>query len=369
MGVGLSFCQYPLPEGSRFRRAPGLGGGDQEAPRRHRVLRVENGRQHSALQLRCEHPGRPDHRPHSMNARIDHHSVVSKAARRQHVRRRYALVLKPGMPGHIPYEVVQQRPAMQIERRAGSVACLEERRTANRDHRLLEQSLLENPLDAARIPPEFSRLTLVGDPGIEVTSAQVDAVMAGFQNDRDVWEVRPEVPESRNEPSIGNGPDREDSKASLQGFVPVALRRLLNVGQYVLDIPKKRLSACVQTYTASATFEQRTFEMPFQHLDAMRNRSRCHVQFFCRLGEALPSSGRLEKAKTFQWWKAQHCLARSGCMVVLAGLVGTNEVDRHDSDVRRRLIVGSTSADSGNHGLGRACQTVDPRSDGSCAGC
>ena len=151
------------------------------------MLHVENRHEGSALQLRCEHLRASDRCAQTLGTRIDHHAVVSKSAGRRHVRWSLTPVLKPEVPGHIPTEVVQQRPAMEVRRSAGSAIRVEEGRAADRDHQFFEQGFFEHFLYADCIPSSFPGLALVGDPGIEIAPGQVDTVVVGFQNNCDLW--------------------------------------------------------------------------------------------------------------------------------------------------------------------------------------
>jgi hypothetical protein len=148
---------------------------------------------------------------------------------------------------------------MEIRGSVGLTLRLKEGRTANRNNQLFEQSFHEDAVDAGCIPFRFLGLYLVSDQGIEIGPSQVDTVVTGFQSNRNVGVGRRESPESRYEPPVGYGRNRENPKASLPGFAPVAFGCVMNLGEDLLDIAKKPPSPRVQANAVSTTFEQGSF--------------------------------------------------------------------------------------------------------------
>ena len=102
----------------------------------------------------------------------------------------------------------------------------------------------------------------------------VDAQVVGLQLDGDVGPGVVETRQPRHEPPLGDGFDRNQFQPLYPGIAAAAFRDDLDLGQNALDILQIRLAAPVQADPPMTALEQRSVEMLFQYLDAVRNSRR-----------------------------------------------------------------------------------------------
>ena len=277
-----------------FGSLAGGFGGDQAAAFGGVFLVLDGGHEGTVLEFAGYQGCAADGGADPLGGGVDQDAVETEPGGVGEVGGWLVLLGGPVGPVAVPAEVVQQRPLVQLGGGFGSAALGEQLGAADGEELFLVEGFFEQGVPALADGAGRCGLAGVGDPGVEVAAARVDAAVVGFQFDRDAGVGRFEGGEPGGQPSFGDGFDGDDPDAP--GPAAVTLRRVVDVGEDPFHVFQVSLPVAVQVDAPLVAVEQLGVQVLLERPDPVADRRGGDTQLGCGVFEALVAGRGLEEA-------------------------------------------------------------------------
>ena len=192
---------------------------------------------------------------------------------------------------------------MQLGGALGAAARFEQAGAADGEELFLVEGFFEEGVPSLAGGAGRRGLAGVGDPGVEVAAADIDAPVVGLQFDRDAGVGCLQGGEPGGEPSLCDGFDGDDPDAARPAAV--TLGGVVDFGEDPLDVFEVGAAVAVQVDAPLVAVEQLRVEVLLERPDPVADRRGGDAQLGRGVFEALVAGRSLEEAQALKRRQAQ----------------------------------------------------------------